>query len=188
MAKSNQKTPVVFRLGIILLCCMLFTTYLMGNLYARYTTTASGSDSARVAKFKVGSTFTDEDSQINVDLHFFDATKITDTITVVVSSESEVAVRYNVTVTMPENIDYTQWLSIELQGETYSKNSLIATDADTYVFTFETVGEFAPNDSTAHTYTLTFKINDAYIGNPPAGLADVIDGKVMITVHSEQID
>ncbi len=182
MAKSNQKTPVVFRLGIILLCCMLFSTYLMGNLYARYTTTASGSDSARVAKFKVGSEFSDEDSHVNVDLRFFDATKISDTITVEISSESEVAVRYNVTVTVPELMTY-DWLQISLERNGTSVTP--TRNNNVYTFSAETI---APNDSASHTYNLTFRINDTYIGNPPADLADVIDGNVTITVHSEQID
>lgn len=54
MTKSNHKTPWVFRLGVSLLCALLLTTYWMGNLYARYSTTASGGDSARVAKFAGG--------------------------------------------------------------------------------------------------------------------------------------
>ena len=51
MKQLNQKTPWVFRLGVALLCVMLMTTHFTGNLYARYSTTATGSDSARVAKF-----------------------------------------------------------------------------------------------------------------------------------------
>ena len=54
MKQLNQKTPWVFRLGVALLCVMLMTTHFTGNLYARYSTTATGSDSARVAKFAGG--------------------------------------------------------------------------------------------------------------------------------------
>ena len=53
-SQSNIKTPLVFRLGVALLCAMLVTSHLMGGLYAEYTTSATGSDSARVAKFSFG--------------------------------------------------------------------------------------------------------------------------------------
>ena len=35
----------------ILFCLILITTAMLGGLFARYTTSGSGSDSARVAKF-----------------------------------------------------------------------------------------------------------------------------------------
>ena len=51
MRKSNKvKIPFVFRLGLVLLCMMMFSTSMMGDLYARYSTTASGSATAQVAK------------------------------------------------------------------------------------------------------------------------------------------
>jgi len=53
MTQSNTKTPVVFCVGIALLCLFMFSLYLSGGMYARYATTASGSDGARVAKFAV---------------------------------------------------------------------------------------------------------------------------------------
>ena len=49
----------MFKIGVLLLCAMLVTSYMMSGLYARYTVTAFASDSARVAKF----TFTDDQMQ-----------------------------------------------------------------------------------------------------------------------------
>ena len=46
--QNNIKTPIVFRIALVLLCVMLFSFYLIGGLYARYTASASGGDSARV--------------------------------------------------------------------------------------------------------------------------------------------
>ena len=66
MKQLNQKTPWVFRLGVALLCVMLMTTHFTGNLYARYSTTATGSDSARVAKFAGGTVTCD--SSFDIDL------------------------------------------------------------------------------------------------------------------------
>ena len=53
MKKSNRKAPLIFRVGLMLLCAMLVTTNMMGGLYARYSATATGSASARVAKFEM---------------------------------------------------------------------------------------------------------------------------------------
>lgn len=176
MAKSNQKTPVVFRLGIILLCCMLFSTYLMGNLYARYTTTASGSDSARVAKFDVTNDIT---HSVDLELNFFDPDKLSTYLSVVVTSGSEVAVKYDVVVTMPVDKDFS-WLEIKL-GDTLPTIS-------GNIYTFSQVGTFAPNSADTHTHTLTFSIKTESQGNPPAGLENMENCGVQITVHSEQID
>lgn len=51
MKQLNKKTPLVFRAGVVLLCLLTFSMHLTSGLYAKYTTVASGSDSARVAKF-----------------------------------------------------------------------------------------------------------------------------------------
>ena len=181
MAKSNQKTPVVFRLGIILLCCMLFSTYLMGNLYARYTTTASGSDSARVAKFDVVNAI--QTATQTIQLHFYKSDMLNDTVGFSVTSSSEVAVKYDVVVTIPTMNSY-DWLVVELKlGDT-----VINGTANGNKFTFSNVGTFSPNDATQRDYTLTFSIKPESQGNPPAGLTNVTDGEVTITVHAEQID
>ena len=53
MQQQNKKTPLVFRVGVILLFVMLFSVHLMSGLYARYATTVEGSDEAKVARFSV---------------------------------------------------------------------------------------------------------------------------------------
>ena len=54
MKQWNIKTPLVFRLGAILLCMLIISSNMIGDLYARYTATAVGSASANVAKFSGG--------------------------------------------------------------------------------------------------------------------------------------
>lgn len=49
-ASLNFGEKMMFFAGI-LFCLVLITTAMMGGLFARYTTTGTGSDSARVAKF-----------------------------------------------------------------------------------------------------------------------------------------
>lgn len=189
MKKLNNRTPVVFHVGLVLLCMVLFSTYLTGGLYARYTTSASGEDGARVAKFSISNQITSSDSQpINVMLHFFDSEKVNDSLTLQVSSKSEVAVKYDVVVTMPTGVSYANWLSIQLKKDDTVLQTLTTTAADVNVFTFSDVGIFAPNDSNTHEYTLTFAIVESFRGNPPDGLTNIEENTVVVTVHAEQVD
>ena len=49
--KTKMNIPMC--LAAILLCLTLFSFYLCGGLYARYTTSDSGEDAGRVARFDV---------------------------------------------------------------------------------------------------------------------------------------
>jgi hypothetical protein len=53
MAKylKKPKTNIAMNIAMALFCLTLATTYLVSGLYARYTSSATGSDSARVMKF-----------------------------------------------------------------------------------------------------------------------------------------
>lgn len=51
--KSYRGTPVLFWIGLMLLCITLFLSHLSIGLYARYATSDTAGDSARVAEFKV---------------------------------------------------------------------------------------------------------------------------------------
>ena len=80
-------------LAAILLCLTLFSFYLCGGLYARYTTSDSGEDAARVARFDVS-----EDGA------YFSKNLLIETAPgkvereIVVTNNSEVAVAYTVTI------------------------------------------------------------------------------------------
>ena len=181
MKKLNTRTPVFFHVGLVLLCLVLCSTYMTGGLYARYTASAQGSDSARVAIFKITSEGIWEDSQeANVLLSFFDQTKLSDSLTIKVSSESEVSVKCDVIVTMPEGMANYDWLGLTLNGAS-------PTSMSDNVFTFSNVDTFAPNSSEEREYTLTFSVKKEYWGNPD-NIQDVKNGKVFITVRAEQID
>ena len=51
--ERNGKVNILMCIVAALLCATLFSMYLVGGLYARYTTSISGSDSARVAAFSI---------------------------------------------------------------------------------------------------------------------------------------
>ena len=51
MKKTNKKTPLVFRAGVVLLCALMISFHLTSGLYARYTESAIGSSGATIASF-----------------------------------------------------------------------------------------------------------------------------------------
>lgn len=93
--KQRNKAPVnwMLRAAGVLLCLVLASTYLVCGLFARYTTSASGSDSARVAKFEIeGGGVTS--AAITADL-VPGTSRICD---LKITNKSEVAVAYEVVV------------------------------------------------------------------------------------------
>ena len=51
MKQKNNKTPLIFKLGVGVLFALLLSVYFSNGLYARYSTAVVNSDSARVAVF-----------------------------------------------------------------------------------------------------------------------------------------
>ena len=183
MTKSNRKTPLVFRIGLALVCALLVSTYMMSGMYARYCTTASGDDSARIAKFSV-----DENDHWTINgvvLNFYDPAQLESTLEFSVTSDSEVAVQYDVIVTLPDDLVSYEWLVLTLSRD--GGASVTAARVGN-VYTITAAGTFAANDADGeHVCTLTFAIADAYQGNPPAGLGNFVNN-IQLTVHAEQID
>ena len=64
MGKQNTKVNIPMCAALVLLLLTMISVHLTSGLYARYTSTASGSDSARVAKFHVVSD-QPQDVQVN---------------------------------------------------------------------------------------------------------------------------
>lgn len=82
---KGRKHNIPMCMALVLLCLTMLTTHLTGGLYARYTTTATGSDGARVARFDVQCTVVedgDTEGQFKV----------------TVKNESEVTVSYKLQV------------------------------------------------------------------------------------------
>lgn len=161
----------------MLLCLVLFSMHMTGGLYARYTASESASSGARVAKFDITNQI--DSKPVDVDLNFYDPNKLSDVFTFTVASGSEVAVKYDVVVTLPAGHDYG-WLIITLDGEE-------PTDRSDNVYTFRNVHSFAPATDLTQTHTMRFAIEDAYVGNSQ-GMTNILDGVIILTVHAEQID
>lgn len=93
--RAKEKVNIPICAAAVLLCLTLFSAHLTGGIYARYTTSASGSDSARVAKFEVTEAGTVLTDSITADL----IPGAEETRTIQVTNNSEVVVKYSVTLT-----------------------------------------------------------------------------------------
>lgn len=93
MGKAKLNIPMCA--ALVLLFLTLISIHMTSGLYARYVATASGSDSARVAKFDVRTSLDNQDIVI-------DCTKATENnkYVVTVENQSEVTVKYDLYITI----------------------------------------------------------------------------------------
>ncbi len=92
--KRSGKLNIFLCVAAALFCATLFSAHFTGGLYARYTTKSTGSDSARVAAFRItqeGTIF--EEIEANV------TPGTTESVTLTIKNNSEVVVDYTLTVT-----------------------------------------------------------------------------------------
>lgn len=104
MEENKDHSSILLRALTVLLCLTLVSFWMLGNMYARYTTQASGEDSARVAKFSITDT---SDLQKNYAVTLIPGK--TERIQIQITNNSEVAVQYTfaflVEGNLPLNID-----------------------------------------------------------------------------------
>ena len=91
-AKPFDDNPVM-RVAFVLLCLLIISTYMMAGLLAKYKSSGSSGDEARVAKFDVNITGNATDTRIS-------CTPDPDTgsYTLTVENQSEVAVHYELSL------------------------------------------------------------------------------------------
>lgn len=133
-----------------LFCLVLITTAMMGGLFARYTATAEGSDSARVAGFDVEVTGLNDNIQCAVT-----AAKPGE-IKLMVVNKSEVAVTYNIGVKIKETAGCgVKWT---LDDKTAQKFPAKQKDQESeeVVRVYEKVGDLAAG-ATSDEHTLFFE-------------------------------
>ena len=170
MVHSRQKDKWIVYTLAILLCLVLVSFWLMCNMYAKYTSQASGSDSARVAKFNITETGA-ATQQIQVEFYPGFEQKYL----VSVTNNSEVAMDYTMDIKNKyENLPLKFQMLDKDENEIKSKKA-----------------EISAQDPTGHTYTLKISWpKDAQTkGIDPqdpayAGKADVIE----ITLNAVQKD
>ena len=92
LKRKTGFAPWVMRTAALLICLTLFSVTLLSDATARYASTASGSDSARVAKFAPKVTFTNTDLTLS-------AENKTGSYAFTVNNHSEVSVECTVQLT-----------------------------------------------------------------------------------------
>ncbi len=160
------RLPLTVWLSYLLVCTLLLT----GVTFSSYVTSATGGDSARVAKFSVVMTGAEDIVSIdgsNASENLSSAYHFT------VTNNSEVAVRYSVTVkTGAEDAPLPTGITLEIAGITCS------TDGQQRSYAFN-VGTLAPGADVSHTLTVTAALSE---------LMENVDQNVIVSVDVVQID
>ena len=102
MKQSNIKTPLVFRIGVALLCAMLITSHMMGGLYARYHSGVTGNAAGSVAKFSVSCSSSDNNTTKTLEI----GSEETVTYAFSVTNTSDVTIQYKIVIeNLPQGVD-----------------------------------------------------------------------------------
>lgn len=184
--------PLYLAVAVLLLAVL--TTFLWTTTtLAKYSTSTTGSDEARVARFDVqvepkdnqettfylalpntGLDGTDGEEKLK------DCTTNTASYSFTVTSNSEVTVTYDVVVKLPDAlIDDDITVTLKEDGQPTVKPT--TTDTDRKTFTFSGVGTFQAGMEQQDDWTLTFTVGD----NAVAG--GTWDG-IKIEVYAAQVD
>lgn len=166
--KSYQPNRMIHLAGI-LLCLVMISFNLMSGIYARYSVTASSSDSARVAKFDIHYDVKREDNTTTAFLNIDLTPGATRKYELQVKNASEVAVNYTLSAQL---LTANLPLEMTLTGQNAAKDGKVWTGS----------GSFAPN-ADGVTYTLEIK----WAGDTSAKYAGEVDA-VRVVVRAEQID
>ena len=150
MKQSNIKIPFVFNLGLVLMCLMLISFSMMGGLYARYSTTATGEATAQIAKFDVQVTGDNTAVAVNV------AQVKEGVYTFTITNNSDVTVKYGLTMAdeQPAGIvaSFDQKEGNLLSGEAVARKLTFTVDWDE-------VTKDMSGSSASISYDFTVKVN-----------------------------
>ncbi|MBR2310752.1 MAG: hypothetical protein IKA47_09515 [Oscillospiraceae bacterium] len=166
-----RKVNIPMTLACVLLCLTLITTHMTGGLFARYTVTATGSDEARVAKFDVKSKIDKTEVAIECEPDGEGEFQLT------VTNQSEVAVRYTVSLNFYEELP--SGVTVKLDGQ----EGTISDSGTTFSFTGEKV--LAPGES-SDAQKLTFSVSD--FTKDLTGGSVQIERTFDLDIYAEQID
>ncbi len=143
---KNKTSKIVSALYFLcIVTCILLSAHLVSDVAARFKTEASGSDSARVAKFSVSAVVSE--GQENDFALSFD--KQTATYRFKVSSDSEVSVGYDVILEFPANVP---------EGVKITIDDKIAT-VDGKICTIYNVGTFSAGNYGEKEHTMKIEVS-----------------------------
>lgn len=156
--KTKKPRLPLYRLHyavVLLLVAVSGTSMWTTTTLAKYVTSSSGSDSARVARFAVSTAPITQNTEIALDAS---GTPTADYKFTVSNSTSygvnETATGYDVVVTFKKKLT---GVSLTLKN---GNNAVVGATTDNEIYTFTNVGEFPAGTKETHTLTLTFTVDE----------------------------
>ena len=145
--KAGRKLNIMLRIALILLMLTLVSIYLASGIFARYVSENSGNSDANTAKFAPMAEFTNADWWYDPDseMKTFD-------YNLKLTNLSEVDVRYDMTITFPDDV---------LDGAEFKFDGNKQTVDHETPLHYSNIAEVAPNDMTTRTISLTIS-EDCY--------------------------
>lgn len=161
-----RRSNFIIRLAVLLLMLVLVTTSMVSGRYARYISSASGADQARVARFSVTENTGGLMERFVISMPDSDPSR-----TIVVTNDSEVAVSYTISVV-------SKYQNLPLKFTIQNGETQVSIDNEPFV------GEIAPGSQA--TYRLLIQW-DSEIAMDPAQYGGMVD-ELHITLTTTQID
>lgn len=167
--KTKKPRLPLYRLyyAVVLLLVAVSGTFMWTTTLAKYVTSSSGSDSARVARFAVSAEPSDgQAAKIELDA----SGEKTGSYTFTVSNSTnngvnETATGYDVVVTFPDKLTGVT-LTLKNGNNTFSPTP----SNENKTYTFKGVGEFAAAEEKTHNLTLTFTVDEGAEGGEWEGI------------------
>jgi len=173
MTKDKKNIPMY--LACILLCLVLISTYMTADLFARYTAEGQGSDSARVAKFEIEADNLRFSTQMRTDI----APGVTTGDTIVVSNNSEVAVKYSVKV-IKETDNLPLSFEVSTDGGSYEAMTQVMKDG-------QPTGEYTIEKNLVYGAAVNHVIRIIWDRQGAEQYMGMVD-EIRIEIEAEQID
>lgn len=174
-----ERLPVNWLLmaAVVLLVAVIGSSLGTANLMAQYTTSTTGTDSARVARYVVEAAKDSGQSEaLTLD---YDNKRADYKFTVTNKNGqgiNEVATAYDVVVTFPKRLE---GVTLSLKNGNVDVDGTASSDGKTY--TFQNAGSFAAGAAATHNLTLTFTM-------PDDSTVDEAWQGIQIAVNAAQID
>ena len=177
---GNRKFNIPMCAAFILFILTLISMHLTSGLFARYTATATGTDSARVAKFDVRGSLDRSDITVNCK-----ETGKSGVYTITVNNQSEVTVGYIIYIKMDQAVNGTDlWVKMS-DDSNINPNRIGASQEMKF-----TRGPLAPGASGEHKFELGIDDWGTVTGKVPTQGQETYDWDLGFTVEivATQVD
>lgn len=169
MKQWNIKAPLVFRLSVILLCALIVTSNMVGDLYARYTASVMGTATASVAKISYKFEPSLTNGELFLSSHPLDANDVPTNCDVVAFEETftlindgDVAYEYNLSLTIThENQELADYKLTSISNFGYVVSTESTTMFETGKFYYYVGENTALQEANSPTLTGTLGVGEA---------------------------